>query len=95
MVGTIIKPKLGLQPKPFGEACYAFWQGGDFSMFGWASTWHMRIQSLWRPIITDSSAQVLQVGWGYDDVVAQFDYGSLSCALLPRQGRHSEAICRE
>merc|ERR1712056_100160 len=20
----------GLQPKPFGEACYAFWQGGDF-----------------------------------------------------------------
>ena len=22
-------PKLGLQPKPFGEACY-FWQGGDF-----------------------------------------------------------------
>ncbi|CAE8634613.1 unnamed protein product [Polarella glacialis] len=30
IVGTIIKPKLGLQPKPFGEACYAFWQGGDF-----------------------------------------------------------------
>ena len=27
VVGTIIKPKLGLQPKPFGEACYAFWQG--------------------------------------------------------------------
>eukprot|EP00420_Gonyaulax_spinifera_P036434 CAMPEP_0197870484 /NCGR_PEP_ID=MMETSP1439-20131203/1168_1 /TAXON_ID=66791 /ORGANISM="Gonyaulax spinifera, Strain CCMP409" /LENGTH=309 /DNA_ID=CAMNT_0043489379 /DNA_START=49 /DNA_END=974 /DNA_ORIENTATION=+ len=23
VVGTIIKPKLGLQPKPFGEACYA------------------------------------------------------------------------
>jgi hypothetical protein len=22
--------KLGLQPQPFGEACYAFWQGGDF-----------------------------------------------------------------
>jgi ribulose-bisphosphate carboxylase large chain len=21
---------LGLRPKPFGEACYAFWQGGDF-----------------------------------------------------------------
>merc|ERR1712013_75289 len=30
VVGTIIKPKLGLQPTPFGEACYAFWQGGDF-----------------------------------------------------------------
>jgi ribulose-bisphosphate carboxylase large chain len=30
VVGTIIKPKLALQPKPFGEACYAFWQGGDF-----------------------------------------------------------------
>jgi ribulose-bisphosphate carboxylase large chain len=30
VVGTIIKPKLGLRPKPFGEACYAFWQGGDF-----------------------------------------------------------------
>ena len=30
VVGTIIKPKLGLQPKPFGEACYSFWQGGDF-----------------------------------------------------------------
>ena len=29
-VGTIIKLKLGLQPKPFGEACYSFWQGGDF-----------------------------------------------------------------
>ena len=28
-MGTM-KPKLGLQPKPFGEACYAFWQGGDF-----------------------------------------------------------------
>jgi ribulose-bisphosphate carboxylase large chain len=27
VVGTIIKPNLGLQPKPFGEACYAFWQG--------------------------------------------------------------------
>ena len=24
VVGTIIKPKLGLRPKPFGEACYAF-----------------------------------------------------------------------
>jgi ribulose-bisphosphate carboxylase large chain len=30
VVGTIIKPKLGLSPKPFGEACYGFWQGGDF-----------------------------------------------------------------
>jgi ribulose 1,5-bisphosphate carboxylase large subunit-like protein len=30
IVGTIIMPKLGLQPKPFGETCYAFWQGGDF-----------------------------------------------------------------
>ena len=24
VVGTIIKPKLDLQPKPFGEACYSF-----------------------------------------------------------------------
>jgi len=30
VVGTIIKPKLGLQPRPFGDACYGFWQGGDF-----------------------------------------------------------------
>jgi len=30
VVGTIFKPKLGLQPKPFGEACYAFWMGGGF-----------------------------------------------------------------
>ena len=30
VVATIVKPKLGLQPKPFGEASYAFWQGGDF-----------------------------------------------------------------
>jgi ribulose-bisphosphate carboxylase large chain len=30
VVCTIIKPKLGLHPKPFGEACYAFWQGGHF-----------------------------------------------------------------
>ncbi len=30
MVGTTIKPKLGLPPTSFGEACYAFWQGGDF-----------------------------------------------------------------
>jgi ribulose-bisphosphate carboxylase large chain len=30
VVGTIIKPKLGLQPKPFGDACYGLWQGGDF-----------------------------------------------------------------
>ena len=30
VVGTIIKPKLGLRPKPFAEACYMFWLGGDF-----------------------------------------------------------------
>ena len=30
IVGTIIKPKLGLRPKPFAEACYNFWLGGDF-----------------------------------------------------------------
>ena len=30
VVGTITKNELGLQPKPLGEACYAFWQGGDF-----------------------------------------------------------------
>jgi len=30
VVGTIIKPKLGLRPKPFAEACYQFWLGGDF-----------------------------------------------------------------
>jgi ribulose-bisphosphate carboxylase large chain len=28
--GTIIKPKLGLRPKPFAEAAYQFWLGGDF-----------------------------------------------------------------
>jgi len=30
IVGTIIKPKLGLRPQPFAEACYDFWLGGDF-----------------------------------------------------------------
>ena len=30
IVGTIIKPKLGLRPKPFADACYQFWLGGDF-----------------------------------------------------------------
>ncbi len=30
IVGTIIKPKLGLQPKPFADAAYDFWLGGDF-----------------------------------------------------------------
>ena len=30
IAGTIIKPKLGLRPKPFAEACYQFWLGGDF-----------------------------------------------------------------
>ncbi|WP_027191928.1 ribulose-bisphosphate carboxylase [Fundidesulfovibrio putealis] len=30
IVGTIIKPKLGLRPEPFAEACYQFWLGGDF-----------------------------------------------------------------
>jgi len=30
IVGTIIKPKLGLRPQPFAEACYQFWLGGDF-----------------------------------------------------------------
>jgi ribulose-bisphosphate carboxylase large chain len=30
IVGTIVKPKLGLRPKPFADACYEFWQGGDF-----------------------------------------------------------------
>lgn len=30
VVGTIIKPKLGLRSKPFADACYNFWLGGDF-----------------------------------------------------------------
>jgi ribulose-bisphosphate carboxylase large chain len=30
IVGTIIKPKLGLRPKPFADACHTFWLGGDF-----------------------------------------------------------------
>ena len=30
LVGTIVKPKLGLQPEPFARACHDFWLGGDF-----------------------------------------------------------------
>ena len=30
IVGTIIKPKLGLRPELFANACYQFWLGGDF-----------------------------------------------------------------
>ncbi len=30
IVGTIIKPKLGLRPQPFADACHQFWLGGDF-----------------------------------------------------------------
>ena len=30
VVGTIIKPKLGLRPQLFADACYRFWLGGDF-----------------------------------------------------------------
>ena len=30
VVGTIIKPKLGLRPQPFADACHEFWLGGDF-----------------------------------------------------------------
>ena len=30
IVGTIVKPKLGLQPEPFARACHDFWLGGDF-----------------------------------------------------------------
>lgn len=30
IVGTIVKPKLGLRPNPFAEACHQFWLGGDF-----------------------------------------------------------------
>ena len=30
IVGTIVKPKLGLRPEPFADACYNFWLGGDF-----------------------------------------------------------------
>ncbi|MFM8331972.1 MAG: ribulose-bisphosphate carboxylase [Candidatus Methylumidiphilus sp.] len=30
IVGTIIKPKLGLRPQPFADACGQFWLGGDF-----------------------------------------------------------------
>ncbi len=30
VVGTIIKPKLGLRSQPFADACYQFWLGGDF-----------------------------------------------------------------
>lgn len=30
VVGTIIKPKLGLRPQPFADACHEFWLGGEF-----------------------------------------------------------------
>lgn len=30
VVGTIIKPKLGLRPQPFADACHQFWLAGDF-----------------------------------------------------------------
>lgn len=30
IAGTIIKPKLGLKPRPFADAAYDFWLGGDF-----------------------------------------------------------------
>ncbi len=30
VVGTIIKPKLGLRPQLFADACHQFWLGGDF-----------------------------------------------------------------
>lgn len=30
IVGTIIKPKLGLRPEKFAQACYEYWLGGDF-----------------------------------------------------------------
>lgn len=30
IVGTIVKPKLGLRPQPFARAAHAFWLGGDF-----------------------------------------------------------------
>ncbi len=30
IVGTIVKPKLGLRPRPFADAAYEFWLGGDF-----------------------------------------------------------------
>ncbi|HJW76057.1 MAG TPA: ribulose-bisphosphate carboxylase [Thermoleophilia bacterium] len=30
VVGTIIKPKLGLRPQLFADACYSFWLSGDF-----------------------------------------------------------------
>ncbi len=30
IVGTIVKPKLGLRPEPFAKAAYDFWLGGDF-----------------------------------------------------------------
>jgi len=30
VVGTIIKPKLGLRPELFAQACHDFWLGGDF-----------------------------------------------------------------
>ena len=31
VVGAIAKAKLGLQPKMFDAACYAYWQDGDFT----------------------------------------------------------------
>ena len=30
VVGTIVKPKLGLRSRLFADACYQFWLGGDF-----------------------------------------------------------------
>ncbi len=34
ILGTIVKPKIGLKPKEFAEVCYQFWSGGgDFVKF--------------------------------------------------------------
>lgn len=34
ILGTIVKPKIGLKPKEFAEVCYSFWKGGgDFVKF--------------------------------------------------------------
>ncbi len=34
VLGTIVKPKIGLKPKEFAEVCYQFWSGGgDFVKF--------------------------------------------------------------
>jgi len=79
VLGTIITPKLGLQPKPLGEACYATWRGQP------------ALLPEWRALIINIVDSVHILGSGPTD--SDLVVGDIAKAKLSLQPKMFDAAC--